>query len=274
MQFRHSFLLFATLVVACLGEDADPKAPMPVPMPTPIPLPTPAARSGAAWLGFSVSKPDPAGAAQLPALPPGIGFVIQTVTPGGPAELAQLQPADVLWKFGDQMLVNKGQLATLLNLKSPGDEVTLAIFRNGKSTDVRVKLGEAPADRREVARDMIDATILSDDDVPKRIITILDRTATFSNNDGSALIRREGESYKVIITGADKTVVFDGTLPAEGSLDGIPTDWRRRICVLRRSLDHALESRMVPVRAPRPRVVPPPTPPPDVTPPPAVTSKH
>ena len=270
MQFRHSFLLFATLVVTCVGEDADPKPLAPVP----LQVAPPAARPAAAWLGCSISKPDPAGAAQLPALPPGIGFVVQAVTPGGPAELAQLQPTDVLWKFGDQMLVNKGQLATLLNLKSPGDEVMLGIFRNGKPADIRVKLGEAPADKREFSRDMIDATILSDDDVPKRIITILDRTATFSNNDGSALIRREGDGYQVVITGPDKSVIFDGTLPAEGAVDGIPSDWRRRICVLRRSLDHALESRMVPVRAPRPRVVPPPTPPPGVTPPPAEPSKH
>ena len=270
MQLHHSFLILATLVVTSVGEDAGPG--------TPLPLPAPGPRSGAAWLGCSISKPDPAGAAQLPALPPGIGFVVQAVTPGGPAQLAQLQPADVLWKFGDQMLVNKGQLATLLNLKSPGDEVTLAIFRNGKQADIQVKLGEAPADKREFSRDMIDATILSDDDVPKRIITILDRTATFSNSDGSALIRREGDGYQVVITGSDKTVIFDGILPAEGSVDGIPAEWRRRIWVLRRSLDHALESRNVPVRAPRPRVVTPPTPPPSasagLTPPPADPSKH
>lgn len=256
MQLRQSLLILLTLVVTCVGEDAVTKtAP-----PTAPPHPAAAARSGAAWLGFSVRKPDPAGAAQIPTLPPGVGFVIQAVTAGGPAELAQLKPMDVLWKFGDQLLVNQGQLATLLSLRKPGDEVVLAIFRAGQPAEIKITLGEAPADTSEFSREMIEAAILPDgDEMPRtRIVTMGDRTATYSNTDGKALVRREGDGYKVVISGPDKNVIYDGALSADGNLDGIPTDWRRRICVLRRSLDHALESRIVPVRAPRPRVVPPP----------------
>lgn len=270
MQFRHSFLLFATLVVTCVGEDVQLKPVLPLSVPTPV------ASSGSAWLGlgFSVRKPAASNAAQIPSLPPGIGFVVQVVSPGGPADLSEVHPKDVLWKFGDQLLVNQGQLATLLNLKRPGDEVALAIFRDGKAAEIKVTLGEMPADNRDFSRDMVDAAILSDDGHPTRIITPENRTATFSDTDGNALVRREGESYKVVINGPDKKVIFDGTLPIEGTLDAIPAEWHRRICVLRRSLDHALESRMVPVRSPRPRVVPPPTPLPAATPAPATTTNH
>ncbi|MEI7911918.1 MAG: PDZ domain-containing protein [Verrucomicrobiota bacterium] len=273
MQLRSSFLIFVTLVVTCLGEDVVSKPPVVAAAPVPESSAPPPA-SKVAWVGFSVRKPDPAGAAQIPSLPPGMGFVIQAVAPGGPAELAKITPTDILWKFDDQMLVNQGQLATLLGLKRPGDAVTLAIFRDGKPLETTLKLGEVPPDKREFSRDMIDAALLSDEGSPMKIVNILDRTATFSNNDGKAWIRHEGEGYQVVINGPDRKVIFDGTLAADGNVDGIPADWRRRICVLRRSLDHALESRMVPVRAPRPRVVLPPPPTSGVSPPPAEPSKH
>jgi hypothetical protein len=256
MQLHQSLLILVTLVVTCAGEERTTQIP---PL---APVSTAAARPNAAWLGFSVRKPDPAGAAQIPTLPPGVGFVIQAVTPGGPAELAELQPMDVLWKFGDQLLVNQGQLATLLGLGKPGDEVQLAVFRAGKPVAIKITLGEAPAVTSEFSREMIDAAILPDgEEMPRtRIVTMLDRTATYSSSDGKALVRRDGEGYKVVISDPDKKIVFDGVLAADGNLEGIPADWRRRVCVLRRSLDHALESRIVPVRAPRPRVVPPPSP--------------
>lgn len=276
MEIRQSLFLFAALVATCPGEDAVIKPP-----PLPPLLPTVAATParGTAWLGFSIRKPDAAVMAQTPGLPAGIGFVIQAVTPGGPADLAKLSPMDVLWKFGDQMLVNQGQLATLLSLQHPGDEVTLAVFREGKPVDIKVRLGETPANPKEFSRDVVDAAILSDEGSPMKIVNILDRTATFSNADGDASVRREGEGYKVLITGPDKRVIYDGLLPADGNLSAIPDEWHRRICVLRRSLDHALENRLVPVRSPRPRVVPPPpaVPPAPVEgspPPPGTASKH
>jgi len=246
-------MLFTTLVVTCVGDDADSKSP---------PLP-PGVRAPSAWLGlgFCMRKPEASGVAHIPALPPGIGFVVQAVSAGGPAALSEIRPKDVLWKFADQLLVNQWQLAALLNLKKPGDVVVLAIFRDGKPAEIKVTLGEVPANARELSRDVVDAAILSDDSHPTRIITPESRTATLSDADGKALVRREGEGYQVVISGPDKTVLFDGVLGTDGNLDAIPAEWHRRIWVLRRSLDHALDSRMVPVRAPRPRVVPSPTPP-------------
>ena len=274
MPIRHSLLLFTTLLITCVGEETERKPP----------LPPPYARSGSAWLGlgFSVRKPDATLAALIPSLPPGIGFLVQAVSHGGPADIAAVHPKDVLWKFGDQLLVNQGQLATLLNLKKPGDEITLAIFRDSKPMEINVTLGEAPADNRDFSRDMVDVAILSDDGHPTRIITPENRTATFSDTDGKALVRRQGDGYQVVIHGPDKKIIFDGRLGADGNSDAIPADWHRRICVLRRSLDHALDSRIEPVRAPRPRVVPPPTlspttpptPPPSVTSSPAEPPKH
>lgn len=213
------------------------------------------------WLGLEVSKPDETITAHLPSLPPGIGFVVRLIEKDGPAEAAGLQELDVLWKIGDQMLVNEGQLAALLRLWKPGDEVTFAGFRAGKALEVKLKLGEAPERKHPFPDEMVDDAILPRDcRGPMRVtdISLPDRRARYSTDEGSAEVRKDGEVYKVKIQGPKEEVIFEGEIPKEGSLDMIPEDWKRRVYALRRGLDHALEGRMMPNRQPRPRVVPPP----------------
>jgi hypothetical protein len=212
-----------------------------------------------AWLGLEVSKPDETITAQLPSLPPGIGFVIRMIDKEGPAEAAGLQELDVLWKIGDQMLVNEGQLAALLRLRKPGDEVSVSGFRAGKPLDVKLKLGDAPVSKRPFPDDMVDDTILPNAcNGPMRVIRISDKVATYSKeNEGSMEVRMEGETYKVKIQGPKDELIYEGDIPKDGNLDQIPEGWRRRVHALRRGLDHALDGRMTPSRQPRPRVVPP-----------------
>ncbi len=301
MKLRRSFLVFAALVVACGGADSGPKdsgakgvgngaspktsatppaTPAPA-LPKPIPPgatptegipgipPGPPIPAGPqdAWLGLSVVKPEPSVGAQIPSLPPGVGFVIQAVLTGGPAEAAELRPMDVIWKFGDQMLVNQAQLATLLNLKRPGDEVKLAIFRAGQPQEVNLKLGAAPPNRNAFARHMFP----DDPFCEEKIVIPGERTATYSTDQGKAVVKREGEAHRVTITDPDQKVLFDEVLPPDGNLDKIPEGWHRRVWVLRRSLDHAMANQIVPVRPPRPRVLPPPESPPT---PPKSASDH
>ena len=288
MKLRHSFLIFAALVATGVGADSRakppakdatkeaPKQPSVPPLPEPpvkkplpeaplgtVPTPPPPSTPPGvpqppdAWLGLSVVKPEPAVAAQIPSLPPGVGFVVESVLPGGPAETFQLRAMDVVWKFGDQLLVNRAQLATLLNLKRPGDEVKLAIFRAGQPLEVNLKLGAAPPERNVSAR----RPFTEDSFYEEKIIIPGERTATYSTDQGKAVVKREGESHRVTITDPEQKVIFDGLLPPGGELDKIPDGWHRRIWVLCRSLDHAIENQIVPVRPPRPRVVPTPEPP-------------
>ncbi|MEI6676590.1 MAG: hypothetical protein WCO57_15580 [Verrucomicrobiota bacterium] len=154
-------------------------------------------------------------------------------------------------------------LATLLALAPRKAVITRAPLVHRVATAAQSGLvWVSESDRNEAktvfSKDMIDAAILSDEGRLMEIINLQERTATFSNNDGRALVQREGAGYRVVINGPDKQVLFDGTLPTDGNLEGIPPDWRRRVWVLHRSLEHALDSRMVPVRSPRPQVVPPP----------------
>ena len=226
---------------------------------TPPPLAFPHAPR--AWLGLEVTKPDESITAQLPSLPPGIGFVVRSLEKGGPAEAAGLQDFDVLWKMGDQMLVNEGQLAALLRLSKPGDEIAISGFRAGQALEVKLKLGEAPVRKHPFPDDMVDDTILPRDcRGPTRVtnISLPDRRASFSTDEGNAEVRKEGDVYKVKIIGPKDELIFEGDFAKEGEQNSIPERWKRRVYALRRGLDHALEGSMTPTRQPRPRVVPPP----------------
>ena len=97
---------------------------------------------------------------------------------------------------------------------------------------------------------------------PMRVVNVSEKIATYANDEGRAEVRREGTVYLVKITGPDDSLIYEGELPATGGLDQIPPSWKRRVYALRRGLDHALDSRLMPPRQPRPRVVPPPTSPP------------
>ncbi len=252
---KPTFLL-ALLAAQTLGSAGEPAE-------TRVPQPRPdshSVRAPQAWLGLRVAKPDETITAQVPSLPPGIGFVVKSIDEGGPAQAAGLTEFDLLWKFGDQMLVNEAQLATLLRLSKPGQEVVISGFRGGKPLEVKLKLGQSPGLQRPFSGEMVESAILPGAcPGPMRMVNVADKTASFSNDDGRALVRRDGDAYHVKIEGPKEEVIFEGDITNSDSLDKVPEKWHRRIQVLCRTLDQALEGTMMSQRQPRPRVVPPPT---------------
>ena len=243
-------ILFGSMVVTGLADEPLPRPPA---LPAVI-LP----QAPRAWLGLQLNKPDASITAQLPGLPPGIGFVVRSVDEGGPAAKAGLMEFDVLWKLGDQMLVNEGQLAALLRLHKPGDEIGFQGFRGGKVLNVSVTLGEAPTNLRMLPDSLVDDTLLASGcNGPMRVINVSEKLASYSTDDGRVEVSRDGNSHLVKITGPEGETIYAGTIPPDGSLAEVPESWRRRVHALRRGLDHALEGRLAPVRQPRPRVIPP-----------------
>jgi hypothetical protein len=221
--------------------------------------PLPVHEAPRAWLGLKVAKPDATITAHLPSLPPGIGFVVRSLDEGGPAATAGLREFDILWKIGDQMLVNEAQMAALLRLSKPGDEISLAAFRGGKPLDLTVQLGEAPPSKRGFPSDWADTALLpSECGGPMRVVNLSEKLASYANDEGRAEVRRVGSFYQVKITGPDGKTIFEGQLAADDDLEQLPPSWKRRVRALRRGLDHAIDSRLMPSRQPRPRVVPPP----------------
>ncbi len=213
--------------------------------------------SGEAWLGLGVSKPDDMTTTQLPALPPGIGFVVTHLDEGGPAEKAGVRKHDLLWKMGEQMLVNEGQLATLLRLAEPGEEVTVSIFREGKSLDLKVKLGEGKVSDEAQIRRMLADSVMRSDDGALRVVDLEGKKAVVSNEMGSAEVSRVSEGDSVRIFDPEGELIYEGTLQGRPELSSVPEGWKRQVCAMRRGLDHALSAKAAPLRQPRPRIVPP-----------------
>jgi hypothetical protein len=211
---------------------------------------------GEPWLGLSVSKPDDVTATQLPELPQGIGFVVNGVAEDGPAEKAGIRKYDLFWKMDDQMLVNEGQLATLLRLSAPGEEVTVSVFREGKSLDLKVILGEDKGGEGEAARRMLVDSVIRPDDGAMRIMDLEGKKAMVTDLRGSAEVIRRDEGDFVRILDTEGKVVFEGFAGDHPELSTIPEGWRRQVCAMRRGLDHALSGTPSPLmRLPRPRVV-------------------
>lgn len=211
-----------------------------------------------AWLGVDLIKADDSIRVHLPSLPPGIGFVVRAMHKESPAVEAGFKEYDVVWKLDEQLLVNEAQLATLLRLHKPGDEVTLSTFRHGNHMELKLTLGKSPKGSRRFPGDLVDSAILSNQcGGPMRVVNIADKEASYQGDDGGAKIWRKGEIYYVKITDGDENPVYEGELPADGSLGEVPDKWRRRVHALRRGLNHALSGRTISGRQPRPRVVPP-----------------
>lgn len=64
----------------------------------------------------------------------------------GPAEKADLKEGDVITKVDGKDINEKKSLISLLSSYKPGDTVSLSVLRDGKTIDISVKLGSAPAD--------------------------------------------------------------------------------------------------------------------------------
>lgn len=213
------------------------------------------------WMGLCVSKPEESTAAQIPALPEGVGFVITSIDEGGPAEAAGLHKLDVIWKLGDQMLINEAQMVALLRLSSPGDEITLSAFRGGQPFNARLTLVKAPKHKRHLPKDLMDAAMFPGQcGGPMRVVNVADKSASYQRDDEQAVVRKKGDEYWVTISGDDGEVIYEGHVPKHGRIKGVPKNWIRIVYALRRGLDHALENAPDPPRQPRPRVVPAPDP--------------
>src|SRR6185437_13740794 len=92
-------------------------------------------------------------------LPAKGGLLIQNVTRGSAADAAGLRGArdevrvgnarlgvggDFVTALDGQAVTEPDAITRLLGRKRPGDILNLTIYRNGRSIDVKVKLGEAP----------------------------------------------------------------------------------------------------------------------------------
>ncbi|HEY4011628.1 MAG TPA: trypsin-like peptidase domain-containing protein [Acidobacteriaceae bacterium] len=70
------------------------------------------------------------------------GVLVSTVTPGGPAAKAGLQPQDVITSVDGHTVKNGDELVGIISEKQPGSTVRLGILRNGKPMTVEVGIAD------------------------------------------------------------------------------------------------------------------------------------
>lgn len=74
--------------------------------------------------------------------PDGKGMLIQEVLADSAADKAGLKAKDIILKIDGTEPTSLKEFISILDLKQPGDEVTLDILRDGKEEKVKVILGK------------------------------------------------------------------------------------------------------------------------------------
>jgi serine protease Do len=72
------------------------------------------------------------------------GALVASVTPGGPAEAAKIEPGDVILEFDRKAIDRMRGLPRIVAETPIGKEVEVSIWRRGHEQTVTVKLGELP----------------------------------------------------------------------------------------------------------------------------------
>ncbi len=93
------------------------------------------------WLGIRIQTVTPEIADSLGLKESG-GALVASITPKGPAEVAKLQPGDVLLEFNGQKLTGMRQLPRLVAETPIGTDAKVLFWRDGKTMTTSVKVGE------------------------------------------------------------------------------------------------------------------------------------
>jgi S1-C subfamily serine protease len=89
------------------------------------------------YLGVETSDPTD------PNAPP--GAEVKTVTPGGPAEGAGVDPGDVITELDGQPVRGSSDVSRIVNAKQPGDHLNIRVDRSGQDVTLDATLQNRPA---------------------------------------------------------------------------------------------------------------------------------
>jgi serine protease Do len=97
------------------------------------------------WLGVQIQQIDEEIAEGL-GLESSNGALVASVVPDSPADLAGLTPGDVIVGFDDKEIEDIKDLTRQVAAVRPDSEIDLQVWRDGKTVDIEVDLGENPED--------------------------------------------------------------------------------------------------------------------------------
>jgi serine protease Do len=102
------------------------------------------------YLGVSVQQLDDSAARAL-GIPKNYGEIVQTLTPGGPAARAGIQPGDVVTRINNRVVGPDESLSLIVASLPANSRVPIEIIRNGERRTVTATVAPRPTDE-EVAR--------------------------------------------------------------------------------------------------------------------------
>ncbi|OGH06705.1 MAG: hypothetical protein A2W22_02325 [Candidatus Levybacteria bacterium RBG_16_35_11] len=73
------------------------------------------------------------------------GAYVGSIVKDSPAEKAGIQTGDIITKFNGKNVTGKGELATLIAEKKPGDKVGITVWRDGETQNLSATLTTAPS---------------------------------------------------------------------------------------------------------------------------------
>jgi len=134
------------------------------------------------WLGVGIND-----VAEKPALAKSFGYdgktgvLVEEIIEGTPAT-GKLKAGDIITKINGKEIDDVQKLRAAIAAMPPGEEVTMQVFRNGKTQEVRLKLGEQPDNlagvRRTPGADIApDEAVASAQDLGLRVATLTSELA-------------------------------------------------------------------------------------------------
>jgi len=75
------------------------------------------------------------------------GALVANVAPGSAAAEAGLKSGDVITAVNGKPIVRSGELSSVIGLSSPGEEVTLQVWRDHSTKEIQAKLGAAESEK-------------------------------------------------------------------------------------------------------------------------------
>jgi serine protease Do len=103
------------------------------------------------WLGIEIQNvADATDAAASEGYKDLTGVFVRGVLKDSPAT-SKLSPGDIITSLNGKSVKNSAELRDKVAWDKPGTDITLGVFRNGKSEDVKIKLGEQSPKANEMA---------------------------------------------------------------------------------------------------------------------------
>ncbi|MDY7110337.1 MAG: DegQ family serine endoprotease [Planctomycetota bacterium] len=118
------------------------------------------------------------------------GVLVGDVTEDGPADRAGLEPGDIITRFDGKPVDDMDKLRLMVAETTPGEEVDIVLFRDGRERTIEVEIGELEAE----------SVAASDDETAE---TELGMSARTMSPDIARQLNREPDTKGVVVTSVE-----------------------------------------------------------------------